>query len=205
MAEGERDNRPDSGTKARGGPTSARGYRHLADEWKRVFAQYRPELNQELLRIAGRPLTDADIDDATAVLLMNDVRAPTDLPPRLKGDLAGSVMETAVAVLLTSAVYRQTPDHVRGLITQDPAAQDVVAIRHRQEGIREFRRLLEDDAYFDEQARQVDSREAVWQQFLQKNQWLACSSVRWRSHMRAWRRALTRCELALSGLRPSSS
>lgn len=120
MAEGERDARPDTDAKARGGHASARGYRHLADEWKRVFARYQPELNQELLRFAGRPLTDADIDAATAVLMMNDVRAPTDLPPRLQGHLAGSAIETAVAVLLTSAVYRQTPDHVRGLITQDP-------------------------------------------------------------------------------------
>ena len=177
MAEGEGDDRPHSGAKARGGRTSARGYRHLVDEWKSVFARYQPELNQELLRIAGRPLTDADIDAAAAVLMMNDMRAPTDLPPRLQGHLAGSAMETAVGVLLTSAVYRQTPDHVRGLITQDPAAQDVVATRHRQKGIREFRRLLEDDAYFDEQARQVGAREAVWQQFLQDNQWILGGSL----------------------------
>ena len=97
MAEGERDDRPDSGAKARGGLASARVYRHLVDEWKRVFARYQPELNQELLRLAGRPLTDADIDAAAAVLAMSDVRAPTGLPPRLQGHMAGSVMETAVA------------------------------------------------------------------------------------------------------------
>jgi hypothetical protein len=86
-------------------------------------------------------------------------------------------METAVAVLLTSAVYRQTPDHVRGLITQDPAARDVVAIRHRQVGIREFRRLLQDDSYFDARALQVGTREAVWQQFMQNNQWILGGSL----------------------------
>jgi hypothetical protein len=80
MAEGERGDRPDSGVKARGGIASAPGYRHLVDEWKRVFARYQPELDQELLRIAGRPLTDADIDAAAAVLVVNNVRAPTDLP-----------------------------------------------------------------------------------------------------------------------------
>jgi hypothetical protein len=55
MAEGARGDRPDSGVKARGGIASAPGYRHLVDEWKRVFARYQPELDQELLRIAGRP------------------------------------------------------------------------------------------------------------------------------------------------------
>ncbi len=48
--------------------------------------------------------------------------------------------------------------------------RDVVALAYRREQLTEFRRLLSDDTYFDSAA--TSSKEAVWQAFFERNQWI---------------------------------
>lgn len=45
------------------------------------------------------------------------------------------------------SVYRQNPDRVRRLISDDESARDVVAVAHRRESVGMFRRLLDDDDF----------------------------------------------------------
>lgn len=51
----------------------------------------------------------------------------------------------------------------RGKITK----RDVIALTYRREQLREFKRLLEDDSYFDAAAAKT-SKEGVWQAFLER-------------------------------------
>lgn len=69
-------------------------------------------------------------------------------------------------------VYRSDEDRIRRLIERDETARDVIALEARRLAVTEFRRLLEDDSYFDEQADQNHGPESVWQQFFEANPWV---------------------------------
>jgi hypothetical protein len=70
-------------------------------------------------------------------------------------------------------LYRRDPERFRGLIEDDEAASDVVAIAHRRQVVRRFRRLLEDGDYFDQEASWHHGRpEAVWQHLLEQDPWI---------------------------------
>lgn len=75
---------------------------------------------------------------------------------------------------MLAAAYEQAPEALRLLIERDTAADDVVAAAHRREVVAEFRRMMEDDAYFDElvEQRKGKSEEGVWQDFFEANPWL---------------------------------
>ena len=70
------------------------------------------------------------------------------------------------------SVYREDPDRVRRLIRDDESARDVVAVAHRRESVRLFRRFIDDADFFDEQTRTGSGPEAVWQTFLENNHWI---------------------------------
>jgi Domain of unknown function (DUF4263) len=67
--------------------------------------------------------------------------------------------------------YRRSPDGFRQAIASDPTATDVVAIAHRRATVERFRRLLEDEAFFDAE-RASGGKEAVWQRLLEANPWI---------------------------------
>ncbi|MGW4393838.1 Shedu immune nuclease family protein [Amycolatopsis nivea] len=71
-------------------------------------------------------------------------------------------------------VYREDPSQLRQLISNDESARDVIAVSHRRSQLQKFRRLLDDDAYFDAEVAQVPGRkrEAVWQRFFEDNPWI---------------------------------
>lgn len=72
-------------------------------------------------------------------------------------------------------IYRKNPDAFRSLISSDDAAADVVALAHRRKQVGKFRRLLENDDYFDRiRKEQFPNRgdESVWQDFFEKNPWI---------------------------------
>lgn len=69
-------------------------------------------------------------------------------------------------------VYRSDENRIRGLIEQDETARDVIALEARRAAVAEFRRLLDDDAYFDGQAEQAHGPESVWQRFFEANPWV---------------------------------
>lgn len=70
------------------------------------------------------------------------------------------------------SIYREDPDRFRQLITDDASARDVVAVARRRAQVDQFRRFLDDDAYFDAQIPRGRGPEAVWQRFLEDNPWI---------------------------------
>jgi hypothetical protein len=150
----------------------------VTDEWKRALDEYRPRINRQLRDLVRSSITDADVDAAASAMFADSQGDLPDPVPARQGQQTDSATAQWLVLLAAASAYRQTPDHVRELIAQDPAARDVVATSHREKAVEDFRRLLEDEAYFSAQKRQVDGRpEAVWQQFLQNNQWILGGSL----------------------------
>jgi hypothetical protein len=72
-----------------------------------------------------------------------------------------------------SALYERDPEAFRQLITQDSAADDVIAVAHRREQVDRFRDLLSRPDSFEYERQQCGgSRERVWQRFLEENPWI---------------------------------
>ncbi len=70
-------------------------------------------------------------------------------------------------------LYLREPERFRELIRSDASAEDVIAIAHRREVVRRFRRLLEDGEYFEAAAELFGGRkEAVWQHLLEEEPWI---------------------------------
>lgn len=71
-------------------------------------------------------------------------------------------------------IYREDPSQLRQLISDDESARDVIAVSHRRGQLQKFRRLLDDDDYFDSEVAKAPgkTREAVWQQFFEDNPWI---------------------------------
>lgn len=71
-------------------------------------------------------------------------------------------------------LYEREPALFRKLITDDAAARDVVALERRRAEVDRFRRLLDDDDYFDEQLHLTTRKrkEDVWQAFFEENPWI---------------------------------
>lgn len=88
---------------------------------------------------------------------------------RIDDDILRDLVSDPEALL---RVYRSDQDRIRGLIEQDETARDVIALEARRAAVAEFRRLLDDDAYFDEQAAQAHGPESVWQRFFEANPWV---------------------------------
>ncbi|GAB3216829.1 Shedu immune nuclease family protein [Mycolicibacterium hippocampi] len=71
-----------------------------------------------------------------------------------------------------AALYGRDPESVRRLIELDTSAEDVIAISRRREVVGEFRKLLEDEDYFDQAAAAHGSQEKVWQRLFEAEPWL---------------------------------
>jgi hypothetical protein len=152
--------------------------KQVADEWRRALHEYRPRLDRQIRDLVRSSITDADVDAAASAMFADGEGDLPGLSTTRQGQETDNAIAQWLVLLIAASAYRQTPDHVRELIAQDPAARDVVATSGREEAVQEFRRLLEEEGYFNAQKRQVDGRpEAVWQQFLQKNQWILGGSL----------------------------
>ncbi len=71
-------------------------------------------------------------------------------------------------------LYERNPDLFRRLITDDAAARDVVALQRRRAEVERFKRLLDDEEYFDAQVELTAQKrkEDVWQAFFEDNPWI---------------------------------
>ncbi len=75
-------------------------------------------------------------------------------------------------------LYARDPTRFRDLIREDASADDVIAVAHRRDVVRHFKRLLEDTDYFNAAAKQFDGRkEAVWQRLLEDEPWILGASL----------------------------
>ncbi|PRX61436.1 uncharacterized protein DUF262 [Nonomuraea fuscirosea] len=79
-----------------------------------------------------------------------------------------------------SRFYDYDPRTLRSLIIDDESASDVIALANRRKQVGIFRRYLEDDDYFlQEASRLSDSgkKELVWQKFFERNPWILGASL----------------------------
>jgi hypothetical protein len=68
----------------------------------------------------------------------------------------------------------QHPEIINEVLKNDVTKSDIIALGYRKAQIKIFKRLLEDDQYFQEYKSQYNCRgdEAVWQSFFEKNTWV---------------------------------
>lgn len=102
---------------------------------------------------------------AQLVKLLHDSFGDDVLGTRIDVDLAFQDGTATVDTALLAAVYKRNPAIFRQFISDDRAANDVIAMAHRREQVMRFRRLLEDDDYFDAERTKFPKQggEAVWQ------------------------------------------
>lgn len=93
--------------------------------------------------------------------------------PAADGLLPRPGPEAVPGAAALAAAYQHEPEAMRALIEGDATARDVVAVAHRQAVVKQFRRMLEDQAFFEElKVTLGKSHEAVWQDFFETNPWL---------------------------------
>ena len=90
---------------------------------------------------------------------------------RIDDDLLRDLLSSPETV---SDLYARDPEAFRRLIADDRTAQDVVALQRRRAQVDRFRRLLDDDEYFDAEVARTSGKgpEAVWQAFFEENPWI---------------------------------
>jgi Domain of unknown function (DUF4263) len=71
-------------------------------------------------------------------------------------------------------LYERNPTFFAQMISGDVEARDVVALKRRRAEVARFKRLLDDDEYFDEQVPLTPHKrpEDVWQGFFEENPWI---------------------------------
>jgi hypothetical protein len=85
--------------------------------------------------------------------------------------------EEALSELLNSPdsatrLYEKQSPALRALIADDAHARDVVALAGRRAALEHFRKMLDDDTYFDSLVEVGKGKEAVWQKFFETNPWV---------------------------------
>ncbi len=113
-------------------------------------------------------------DDAARLIdllkVIDSIPVSGDVPAvRVDEDLLRDIFANPDSV---SSIYREDPARFRSLITNDESARDVVAVAHRRAQVEHFRRLLEDDDFFDSQVLPGRGPEGVWQAFIEHNPWI---------------------------------
>ncbi|AHH20481.1 hypothetical protein NONO_c57030 [Nocardia nova SH22a] len=116
------------------------------------------------------------VDSQIATELVGIIRSAfgdesLNIQPRV--DIAFSP-EIAIAPTLLAQAYQKNPDAFRQLVSDDDARGDIVAMAHRRKQVARFRRLLEDDGYFESEKMRLrkGGPEAVWQDFFEHNPWI---------------------------------
>jgi Domain of unknown function (DUF4263) len=97
----------------------------------------------------------------------------------LEGGQSARLDESVLADILADPgavgrLYQRNTTRFRKLIHDDESAQDVVAVRARRKQLDRFRRLLDDEDYFDAARKAVpgESAEKVWQLMFEANPWM---------------------------------
>ncbi|WP_218025930.1 Shedu immune nuclease family protein [Nocardia miyunensis] len=91
---------------------------------------------------------------------------------KILSDAFGIASSDLDQVLVDS--YRENPDKLRAIISNDEASRDVIAMAHRRSQVERFRKLLSDSSYFSSEAANLGNHgdEKVWQNFFEENPWI---------------------------------
>lgn len=121
------------------------------------------------------------LDGHDAMHLCNFFHGLQNLP--IDGNQTKRIDDSIVDELLNNpsvlADHRIAPQVIRAFIEQDTSASDVIAIAARKEAVKRFRRLMDDDGYFDDEQQRLGVRgaEGVWQRLFEDNPWILGSSL----------------------------
>jgi hypothetical protein len=96
------------------------------------------------------------------------------------GRALDTILHSVELVIITAdeetlfSLYSLEPARLQRFIEIDESAHDVVAIAGRRQAVKHFRRLLEDNEYFDNESisNYRGRAEEVWQQFFEANTWI---------------------------------
>lgn len=106
--------------------------------------------------------------ELTQLLPSIDVEGSTTV--RVDDDLIRDLMNSPESL---DRLYRENPDRLRELVTNDEYAADVIAVSARRKAVSEFERLINDDAHFDAEAgHNPNGPEGVWQTLFESNPWM---------------------------------
>jgi hypothetical protein len=134
-------------------------------------------LIQRFFAANGRPMQQSISFDAAeaqqVVRLLRDIAVgqPEDAPTAVVDEALLEALRQDRSALqkLYDSGGRERLDEI---IRSDVSAKDVVAAAARRAQVTEFRRMLEDDEYFDRAAATAGGPERLWQQFFEKHHWL---------------------------------
>lgn len=93
-----------------------------------------------------------------------------DIAGRLDDDMLQQLLGDPMAI--SQVLMAGGEDLVRQVVESDMDARDVIAIAARQEAVRQFEQMLEDDDYFDSLVPKGSGAERVWQDFFEENPWI---------------------------------
>jgi hypothetical protein len=137
-----------------------RGTNEVQDLW---IVNVERDTSTEVMHLTGESAA------RFVAIIRNNAFTPADGSPVVVPP--AKVLPDATAL---SAAYEHDPTALRLLIEKDATAGDVVAVAHRRQVVDEFRRMIDDEVYFDAlvavQARK--SKEGVWQEYFEANPWL---------------------------------
>jgi hypothetical protein len=130
---------------------------------------------------SGAIRTILSLSDADAIERLSDLFQHLDAIP-MQREATVRIDDTLLRDLLSdqealNALYREDRSAFRDLISTDASATDVIAVARRRAQVERFRRLLEEDEYFDEERDRLRGPERVWQTFFESNPWILGSSL----------------------------
>ncbi|MCD0450404.1 DUF4928 family protein [Actinocorallia sp. API 0066] len=111
--------------------------------------------------------------EAASTTLFQEVPAQGSRPESSSVGFDPMMDELSRNPTLLSTFYRENPDQLRELITNDATGKDVIAVAHRRQQVERFEKLLYDDAFFDLEKREAPhGAESVWQKYFEDNPWI---------------------------------
>ena len=74
----------------------------------------------------------------------------------------------------TKQLIQKNPEIIKSFIKHELTDSDITAVGYRKKELEKFRRLLQEEQYFNEELEKIDnkSKEALWQRFFERNTWI---------------------------------
>ncbi|MCL2803078.1 MAG: DUF4263 domain-containing protein [Micrococcales bacterium] len=147
----------------------ARDAKHVKDLWIQKLKQSKDGLEcVTVLALSGREAESLveTLRNLDYVPIQGD-----EYTTRIDDALVRQVFSDPTALI---SAYDADPDAIRQVIEGNVNAKDVVATANRRVAVDHFRRLLEDQGFFDAEKQRlgVAGSEAVWQTFFEENSWI---------------------------------
>lgn len=139
----------------------------IVDLWiQRVPANGDPGLIKDVLRLRRQDAIRLARFFSSALIVEPD---GADAGVRVDEEVLAEILNNRSSA---EQVYELQAPVVRALIADDESAQDVVALAGRRASLERFRKMLDDEAYFNSLCEPNKGKESVWQAFFEANPWI---------------------------------